>query len=75
LAGLRSAQAAHEAIDLAGRVNNALLASVKRVAVGTNFHTQVRAGRTNHVMRAASDADNAISVVLGVNTLLHSRFS
>ncbi len=68
LAGL---EALHEAINLAGRVDDTLLTGVKRVAFGANVKTQCFFGRNRRPCAATTGARVDRLVRFGVDTLLH----
>src|SRR5512144_972392 len=58
LLGLAGLQALHEAINLAGGVHNALLASVEGMAVRADIDAQILLGRMCRPVRAARRADD-----------------
>jgi hypothetical protein len=59
-----------EPFNAAGRVNQLLLACKKRVALGTNFHSDVFSGRTGFQNRTAVTRDRGF-FVSRVNVFFH----
>ncbi len=73
LAFLGNIEPTHEAIDLTGGIDDALLTGVERMAIGADFNPEIGAGRANLPHRATRAANNTVSVIFGMNTLFHRR--
>jgi len=68
--GLSAFESAHEALDLAGGIDDSLLARVERVALIAEVDPQARPGRLRYPGVAAG-ANHGRFLVLRVNTRLH----
>jgi hypothetical protein len=67
---LSTLKTAHEALDLTGSVNNALLAGVKRVALVAEIDAQAWPGRPGFP-GVATGTRNRCGLIIWVNALLH----
>ena len=68
---LLTAEALVEALNTSAAVNQLLLTSVERMALGANFDVDLGLGRTSLNDVAASTSDGAVNVVR-MDTLFHS---
>ena len=68
---LLAAKAAIEAVHTSAGIDQLLLASVERMALGANFDVDLRLGGTSLDHIAARAGDGAVNVV-GMDTLFHS---
>src|SRR5262245_22293817 len=68
-------QALLEALDLAGRVDDRLLARVERVAVAADVDPQLGARRANGPLGPAGPAVHLGFVVLGMDICFHAVFA
>ena len=68
---LLTAEALVEALNTSAGVNQLLLTSVERMALGANFDVDLGLGRTSLNDVAASTSDGAVNVVR-MDTLFHS---
>ncbi len=68
-------QPLHKAIDLAGGIDDALLASVERVAVRADIDADVLAGRLRRPDGATRRADDRRIKNFGMNSIFHSCIS
>src|SRR5437899_6279606 len=75
LGASRSLQALLEPLDLAGRVDDRLLAREERVAVRADVDAQLRAGGTDRPLGAARAAVDLGLVILGMDIGLHVSYS
>ena len=60
-----------EAADTTAGIDDLLLASEERMALGTNFDTDVLLGGTGGIDRTTSTTDGGL-LVIGMNTCLHN---
>src|SRR3954467_12715079 len=68
-------QTALEPLDLAGRVDDRLLAREERVAVAANVDAKLLLGRPDRPLRAAGRTVHLGLVVLGMHVGLHAGFA